>query len=137
MKRAIRRLHCMYNPSSSAHDALLWETWSAMPAFAQICRNLMIAQKHTSSNGRPKKKHKTKKNNKNLGEIKYGVRVPRTVKEALRFDEENDNSFWADAISKEMDTLNKLKCFRVASNNWNWQLEGYQYVLLRMVCVQR
>ena len=51
MKRAIRRLHCMYNPSSSAHDALSWETWSAMPAYARICCNLTIAQPTTSSTG--------------------------------------------------------------------------------------
>lgn len=121
MKRAIRWLHCLYSPSSSAHAALSLETWSAMPAYACICCNSTITQPPQSSNGKPKKKCKTKKNNnKHLGKIKYGVHVPCTVKEALRFDEENGNTHWADAISKEMDTLHKLNCFHVAPNNWNW-----------------
>ena len=33
---------------------------------------------------------------------KYGVRVPRSVKEALQIDEENGDSFWKDAIKLEM-----------------------------------
>ena len=33
---------------------------------------------------------------------KYGIQVPKTVKEALQFDRENDNTYWADAIKKEM-----------------------------------
>jgi hypothetical protein len=33
---------------------------------------------------------------------KYGVRVPKTVKEALQIDKENNNTLWADAIKKEM-----------------------------------
>ena len=32
---------------------------------------------------------------------KYGVRVPKTVKEALQLDKENNNTLWADAIKKE------------------------------------
>ena len=33
---------------------------------------------------------------------KYGIGVPRTVKEAYEMDSRNGNTFWADAISKEM-----------------------------------
>jgi hypothetical protein len=33
---------------------------------------------------------------------KYGIQVPKTVKEALQFDRENGNTYWADAIKKEM-----------------------------------
>ena len=33
---------------------------------------------------------------------KYGVEIPRTVKEALALDEKNGNTFWAEAIKKEM-----------------------------------
>ena len=33
---------------------------------------------------------------------KYGVEVPSTVKEALALDAKNGNTFWADAIKKEM-----------------------------------
>ena len=131
MKCAIRRLHCTHGTPSSAHDALSWETWSALPALACIRRDTTIAQPPNSSNGQTKKKCKTKKkNNTHLGKIKCGVRVPQTIEEALRFDEENGNDHWANAISKEMDTLNKLNCFSVAPTNWNWQLEQCQFVPL-------
>ena len=33
---------------------------------------------------------------------KYGVRVPRNVKEALEIDAENGNTLWDDAIELEM-----------------------------------
>lgn len=33
---------------------------------------------------------------------KFGIRVPKTVEEALRFDEEDGTTFWRDAIEKEM-----------------------------------
>ncbi len=33
---------------------------------------------------------------------KFGNRIPKTIKEALRLDEENSNHLWADAIHKEM-----------------------------------
>ena len=33
---------------------------------------------------------------------KHGTKIPRSVEEAKRFDEENDNTFWTDAINKEM-----------------------------------
>ena len=34
--------------------------------------------------------------------LKFGIMVPRTIKQALQLDSENGNSFWKDAISKEM-----------------------------------
>ena len=33
---------------------------------------------------------------------KYGVKLPKTVKKTLNLDKINDNTLWADAISKEM-----------------------------------
>ena len=33
---------------------------------------------------------------------KYGIKVPRTVKQAYEFDKENGNTFWRDVIKKEM-----------------------------------
>ena len=33
---------------------------------------------------------------------KFGIRVPKTIAEALQLDEENGNHMWADAIQKEM-----------------------------------
>jgi hypothetical protein len=36
---------------------------------------------------------------------KFGVKVPTTVAEAERFDKENGNTLWQDAIRKEMDSV--------------------------------
>ena len=33
---------------------------------------------------------------------KYGIRIPKTIQEALAIDKENNNSFWHDAIKQEM-----------------------------------
>ena len=33
---------------------------------------------------------------------KFGIRIPKTVAEALQIDRENGNTYWADAIAKEM-----------------------------------
>ena len=31
---------------------------------------------------------------------KFGIEVPKTIKEPLEIDRRNDNTFWADAIAK-------------------------------------
>ena len=36
---------------------------------------------------------------------KYGIELPCSVDEALRFDKLNGNTFWRDAINKEMENL--------------------------------
>ena len=36
------------------------------------------------------------------GNMKYGILIPRNTKEALQFDRDNGNTFWSDAIQKEM-----------------------------------
>jgi hypothetical protein len=33
---------------------------------------------------------------------KFGIELPKTIKEALELDKKNGNTFWADAIEKEM-----------------------------------
>jgi hypothetical protein len=33
---------------------------------------------------------------------KLGIKLPKTVKVALELDKKNGNTFWADAIAKEM-----------------------------------
>ena len=37
--------------------------------------------------------------------VKYGIKVPRNLQEAITFDEENGNTFWKDAIDLEMNTI--------------------------------
>ena len=43
--------------------------------------------------------------------LKYGVKVPNTVKEAIALDQSNGNKFWQEAIKKEMEALLELDCF--------------------------
>ena len=33
---------------------------------------------------------------------KFGIEIPKTVKDALALDRQNGNTLWADAIAKEM-----------------------------------
>lgn len=42
------------------------------------------------------------KNRIKLTTHKYGIRVPKTVEEAYQLDEDNGNTYWRDAIKKEM-----------------------------------
>ena len=37
---------------------------------------------------------------------KYGIEVPKSVAHALELDKQNGNTFWADALSLEMNTIN-------------------------------
>ena len=34
--------------------------------------------------------------------LKFGAKVPRSLKEALTFDQENGNTLWVDSIEKEL-----------------------------------
>ena len=42
---------------------------------------------------------------------KFGVRIPRTVKEAIEIDNENGNTLWQDAIAMELLQLFEYKTF--------------------------
>ena len=42
---------------------------------------------------------------------KFGVRIPRNVKEAIRLDVENGNTYWQDAMKKELGQLDEYNCF--------------------------
>ena len=49
--------------------------------------------------------------------FKFGIEVPRGVKEALRLDEKNGDTKWMDAINKEKDQLFDFKTFEVLNKN--------------------
>ena len=36
---------------------------------------------------------------------KYGIRIPKSIKEAYEIDRENNNSYWHDAIQQEMSKI--------------------------------
>lgn len=57
---------------------------------------------------------------------KFGIRVPKTVEEAKRLDQENGNTLWWDAICKEM--RNVRIAFEVFDGNEKEIPPGYQRV---------
>ena len=47
-------------------------------------------------------------NKNNSEKNKFGIKIPRNVKEALLFDKESKITKWADAISKKVQNLLKM-----------------------------
>ena len=43
---------------------------------------------------------KNKRNSTNKSRVKFGIKVPSNVRDALIFDRENGNKLWAEAILK-------------------------------------
>ena len=50
---------------------------------------------------------------------KYGVKIPRNVKEALELDKENRNNKWAEAMKLENQLLNDLEYFEFQPKNYS------------------
>ena len=63
---------------------------------------------------------------------KFGVRLPRNVKEAFRLNEDNGNTDWADAMGLELEQLAEYKAFRDLGKTARVP-RGYQQILLQMV----
>jgi hypothetical protein len=61
---------------------------------------------------------------------KFGIEIPRTVKEALELDRRNGNTIWADAIAKEM--FEVKKAFDIFPNRKTAPI-GYQKIPCHMV----
>ena len=61
---------------------------------------------------------------------KFGIRVPKSVNQALSFDKENGNTKWADAIAKEMKDVRVA--FEIKDDDWTAPV-GYQYVKCHMI----
>ena len=61
---------------------------------------------------------------------KFGIELPKTVEQALALDAKNDNTLWADAISKEME--NVRVAFEVLSDRKPVNV-GHQFVRYHMV----
>ena len=56
---------------------------------------------------------------------KFGIKIPKSIDEALRFDIENNNNYWRDAINKEM--TNAIIAFQPYHDDTN-KLVGYQRI---------
>jgi hypothetical protein len=63
-------------------------------------------------------------------QYKYGICVPRNIKEAIKFDLENGNMFWEEAIAKEM--KNVRVAFKLLEPSEK-PAPGYKKIPLRMI----
>ena len=61
---------------------------------------------------------------------KWGLELPKTVEEALAIDKKNGNTFWADAISKEM--KNARIAFKILKDG-EQPPPGYQFIRYHMI----
>ena len=64
---------------------------------------------------------------------KYGIQIPRTIAEVIRFDKENDNKFWTNSIKKEM--LNVQVAFDILEDGEQVP-QGYESLTVHMIFVQ-
>ena len=84
--------------------------------------------------------HTLKKRNRIIAKVrskywvrthKFGIKVPKTIAEARKFDAENGNTLWWDAILKEMRNV------RPAFENWEGSKEdlppGYQEIKCHII----
>ena len=65
---------------------------------------------------------------------KFGVRIPRDVAEAKRFDEKNNNKLWYTAIKAEMDQILEYETFKSAGIGRK-SPRGYQQIRLHIGCI--
>jgi hypothetical protein len=105
------------------------------------------SKRSRKANGNPTKKSNTKakkpsgrnrrKGNTQMGNLQYGVAVPRSVKAAMQLDKDNNNHLWEESIKKELGSLMTMKTFRIIEG----QLERtkvkatHQFAPLRMIFV--
>ena len=70
----------------------------------------------------------------NGNKTKFGIKIPRYVKEALLFDRESKNTKWADAICEEILKLIDLNVFKFHSPNTAFKkIDEWQYAPMHMV----
>jgi hypothetical protein len=92
-----------------------------MPAFAYWYKHVLKKRDRILSKLKTKYWERTHK---------YGIRIPKTMKEALQLDKESGNTYWYDAIRKEM------KNVRVAFEVYNGRLEdliGYEQITCHII----
>ncbi len=61
---------------------------------------------------------------------KFGIEMPKTVKEALDLDKKNGNTFWADTIAKEMNDVRVA--FKILLDGQSAPI-GYQKIPCHMI----
>jgi hypothetical protein len=107
--RCIRRLYRSYN----------------VGATMRVTRLRRVQKNRESRNSR---------NAKSLSPEKFGIKIPRNTREALLFDIDNKNTMWADAIAKEMASLDRLQVFQYMPPNHKCEKsDGWQFAPMHMI----
>ena len=80
------------------------------------------------------KVRKVKKGRVHERKIKFGMEIPSHVRHAIDIDKTNKNQKWGEAISKEMDALERLGCFEFLDPGTVMKKEDrWQYAPLRVI----
>ena len=127
LRRTIRRMHRLYGHRTYVRlddgDSI----------FASEQRSSRTARRHTNNVRRPTKRKKKGVNDRiKQTTIKYGIKVPRNVREALTLDRINRNKKWEEAMEREIGTLIDLGCFAFHPPNYK-PGRDYQFAPLRMI----
>eukprot|EP00957_Ditylum_brightwellii_P009590 723517-Ditylum_brightwellii.AAC.1 len=85
-------------------------------------------------NGIRRKLSTNARNQKKKIREKFGIKIPRNMKEALLLDKKNGDSKWAEAICKKIDLLEWFGVFQYhdARTNFHWN-DGWQYAPMHMI----
>ena len=67
---------------------------------------------HRLLQARLKKPSGRDRHSPNKSDLNYGIRFPRNAKEAIKFDIENGNLLWYNAILKELEALMSMEVFK-------------------------
>eukprot|EP00957_Ditylum_brightwellii_P037441 2832252-Ditylum_brightwellii.AAC.1 len=81
-------------------------------------------------------KSKQSRNARNLNVVrkKYGINVPKNTKKVLLLDKVNGNKKWAEAIFKEMGTIDQLNVFKYHNPSTEFKKEeGWQCSPMHMI----
>ncbi len=103
------------------HDLLDKPGWKKLK---KIARRAKVLQRMVNANKRAQRY--------NAIVYKFGVRIPRSVKEAYDLDAANGNTYWSDAMKKELGQIIDYKVFRSLGKNAS-KPNGYQQIPMRMV----
>lgn len=77
-------------------------------------------------------KRKKKWKPKPIKRFKYGLEIPRNVDHALQIDSDDENTFWADSMAKEVKDVIGLDCFEFKDEGYDPGV-GWQETTLHMV----
>ena len=86
-----------------------------------------------AATGSCKKRPKNPGRNDRIPTVQYGVQVPRNIREAFELDKKNGNTYWKDAIEKEINALLLLDCFEFQDPSAWSPPSDYQYAPLRLI----